>query len=461
MDLSDLAALIENQPQNFKENTFDLVSKVAYLIGVPKTIFENEHEPPQIEIYKQLEKDKTARIVRNLCVIRNAIERNYKNINNAMRFENKSLFYMSDFIPQDSMKQLSADGVSFIKGSNNKLNQHIIEINRLISDRINNCKGLFPLWINWDYIKMLFIMENGLKDEGVKAAAELFYSNMSYYPYKVYMNWIPADEGNVFYNDKKFAELLYMWNNDYFGEMSKVSDAGDYVKSNIYDYIEESEKIVVAVDCENSDPYKFAATIKNLDDEYLKKINSIILFDDIHTASAWRILEQFTDIPVEHELIERVKENKSLVDIKLTARACQEHYANGVDSFIICSSDSDYWGLVTTLSTARFLFMIEHEKSGPDIKAALSDSGIFFCYLDDFYSANAEEIKQVALFSAMRDYIDENVHLNVNDMLNEALKTTRIEMGTSEKNQFINRYIKTLQMSIAENGDLVVEFKRK
>ena len=461
MDLSDLAALIENQPQNFKENTFDLVSKVAYLIGVPKTIFENEHEPPQIEIYKQLEKDKTARIVRNLCVIRNAIERNYKNINNAMRFENKSLFYMSDFIPQDSMKQLSADGVSFIKGSNNKLNQHIIEINRLISDRINNCKGLFPLWINWDYIKKLFIMENGLKDEGVKAAAELFYSNMSYYPYKVYMNWIPADEGNVFYNDRKFAELLYMWNNDYFGEMSKVSDAGDYVKSNIYDYIEESEKIVVAVDCENSDPYKLAATIKNLDDEYLSKISSIILFDDIHTASAWRILEQFTDIPVEHELIERVKENKSLVDIKLTARACQELYANGVDSFIICSSDSDYWGLVTTLSTARFLFMIELEKSGPDIKAALSDSGIFFCYLDDFYSANAEEIKQVALFSAMRDYIDENVHLNVNDMLNEALKTTRIEMGTSEKNQFINRYIKTLQMSIAENGDLVVEFKRK
>ena len=461
MDLSDLAALIENQPQNFKENTFDLVSKVAYLIGIPKTIFENEHEPPQIEIYKQLEKDKTARIVRNLCVIRNAIERNYKNINNAMRFENKSLFYMSDFIPQDSMKQLSADGVSFIKGSNNKLNQHIIEINRLISDRINNCKGLFPLWINWDYIKKLFIMENGLKDEGVKAAAELFYSNMSYYPYKVYMNWIPADEGNVFYNDRKFAELLYMWNNDYFGEMSKVSDAGDYVKSNIYDYIEESKKIVVAVDCENSDPYKLAATIKNLDDEYLSKISSIILFDDIHTASAWRILEQFTDIPVEHELIERVKENKSLVDIKLTARACQEHYANGVDSFIICSSDSDYWGLVTTLSTARFLFMIENQKSGPDIKAALSDSGIFFCYLDDFYSANAEEIKQVALFSAMRDYIDENVHLNVNDMLNEALKTTRIEMGTSEKNQFINRYIKTLQMSIAENGDLVVEFKRK
>lgn len=461
MDLSDLATLIENQPQNFKENTFELVSKVAYLIGVPKTIFENEYEPPQLEIYKQLEKDKTARIVRNLCVIRNAIERNYKNINNAMRFENKSMFYMSEFIPQDSMKQLSVDGVSFIKGSNNKLNQHIIEINRLISDRINNCKGLFPLWINWDYIKKLFIMENGLKEEGVKAAAELFYSNLSYYPYKVYMNWIPADEGNVFYNDKKFAELLYMWNNDYFGETSKVSDVGDYVKGNIYDYIEESGKVVVVVDCENCDPYNFSAAIKNLNSEYLNKISTILLFDDIHTASAWRILEQFTDIRVEHMMIERIKENKSIVDMTLSVRACKEFYTNSVDSFIVCTSDSDFWALVKTLPEARYLFMVEHEKCSPDFKAGLSDLGVFFCYLDDFYSANAEEIKQTALFNEMRNYIDLNVHLNVNDMLNEALRITRIEMGTSERNQFINRYIKTLQMSISENGDLLLNFKRK
>ena len=302
-------------------------------------------------------------------------------------------------------------------------------------------------------------MENGLKEEGVKAAAELYYSNMSCYPYKVYINWIPADEGNIFYNDKKFAELLYMWNNDYFGETSKVSDAGDYVKGNIYDYIEESGKVVVVVDCENSDPYKLAATIKNLDDEYLCKISSIILFDDIHTASAWRILEQFTDIPVEHMMIERVKENKSLVDITLSARACKEYYVNSVDSFIVCSSDSDFWALVKSLPEARFLFMIEHEKSGPDIKEALSHSGIFFCYLDDFYSANAEEIKQVALFSEMEKYIEENVHLNVNNMFNEALRITRIEMGTSEKNQFINRYIKTLQLSISDDGNLVVKFK--
>ena len=445
----------------YKDSTYELVSKVAYLIGVPKRIFENEHEAPQLEIYEQLDKDKTARIVRNLCVVRTSIERNFKHINDKMRMEYKTILSMPEYVPSDSLNQLTADGINFIKKSSTKLTHHIIEINRLISDRINNCKPLFPLWINWQYIKDIFIMPNGLTEEGTKLAADLYYSNLSYYPYQVYINWIPADEGNVLYNDKKFATLLYQWHNDYFGEMSKVSDAGTYVKSNIYDYIEDSDKVVVVVDCENSDPYKLVATLKNLNSDYTQKIASIILFDDVHTASAWRILEEFTKIPVEHMMIERVKQSKSLVDIMLTARACQEHYTNNVDSFIIVSSDSDYWGLIQSLPYARFLVMIEREKCGPDMKAALVSSGIFFCYIDDFYSANAEEIKHSALFREMYRYIDNHVQLNVNEMFSEALRATRIDMADAEKKQFFHRYIRSMQMSISDDGDVVIEFKRK
>lgn len=65
----------------YKDSTYDIVSKVAYLIGVPKHIFENEHEPPKLEIYELLDKDKSARIVRNLCVVRAAIERRFGKIN--------------------------------------------------------------------------------------------------------------------------------------------------------------------------------------------------------------------------------------------------------------------------------------------------------------------------------------------------------------------------------------------
>lgn len=42
--------------------TYTIVSKVAYLIGVPKRIFENEHKPPQLSEYEKLEQNKTAQI---------------------------------------------------------------------------------------------------------------------------------------------------------------------------------------------------------------------------------------------------------------------------------------------------------------------------------------------------------------------------------------------------------------
>lgn len=44
----------------------NLVSKVAFLIGVPQRIFENEHEAPQLDVFNRLLKDKNARIIRNL-----------------------------------------------------------------------------------------------------------------------------------------------------------------------------------------------------------------------------------------------------------------------------------------------------------------------------------------------------------------------------------------------------------
>lgn len=232
------------------------------------------------------------------------------------------------------------------------------------------------------------------------------------------------------------------------------------MKNNIYDFVNASEKTVIVVDCENSDPYKLCATLRNLDREIMQKITTILLFDDIHTVTAWRILESYTEIPVEHIMTERIKQNKSLVDIKLTARACQEHYQNHVDSFVIVSSDSDYWGLISSLPDADFLVMIEHEKCGPDMKAALADAGIFYCYLDDFYSGNSEDIKKKALFQEMYRWIDSTVHLNVNDMFDAALRNTRIEMSPSERKQFFERHIKHMTLQIDENGNVRLELKR-
>lgn len=445
----------------YKDSTYDIVSKVAYLIGVPKHIFENEHEPPKLEIYELLEKDKTARIVRNLCVVRAAIERRFGKINDKMRKEYKSIYNMPDLIPQDALRQLELDGVQFYKKSSTKLGHHIIEINKLIRDRINNCKGIFPVWLNWEYVRDIFNMKNGLTEEGIKAAAGVYFTNLECYPYSIYINWNPQPNGNILYNDKKFVTLLYQWHNDYFADYSKVSDAGSFVKSNIYDFIEDAKRVVMAVDCENSDPYRLSATLKGLDSDITAKIQKIMLFDDVHTVDAWRILESHTKIPVEHIMTERVKQTKSLVDIELTAMTCREHYRNLVDSFIIVSSDSDYWGLISSLPEAKFLVMIEREKCGPDMKAALANSGIFYCYIDDFYTGDGEDLKKNALFNEIYRALDEALNLNVKDMLDAALLATRIDMSPAAKRQFFEKYIKRMSLVIDEDGNASLELRKK
>ncbi len=440
------------------DSTYEIVSKMAYLLGVPKLCFKEDRPQTDIRIYRQMDLDKTARIIRNLCFCRTAIEKYFKVINQKIKYEFKSVSSVPEYIPTEILMQLSSDGASFVKRTD-YLYESIIEINRLINDRINNCKHLLPLWLNWDYIRDLFIMPNGLTEAGTKVAAELYYNNRPKYPYQVYMNWKPVDAGNILYNDKKFVSLLYTWHQDTFSDYSKISDAGSYVKNTIYDFIKERDKLVVMVDCENADPYKVLAAFRNLDFSYTQKISKIILIDDVNTVDTWEMLGQYISIPIEHILIERVKADKSLVDIRLTTRTCEEHYKNDVDGFILISSDSDYWGLITALPNARFLVMVEREGFGFDLRYALENAGIFYCYIDDFNSGNIETLRHNALIHYIRQYLDHHLNINLQYVLDNAVNAAHVHMSDSEKKQFYAKYLKTLQFSIKENGDVAATLK--
>ena len=59
-------------------------------------------------------------------------------------------------------------------------------------------------------------------------------------------------------------------------------------KENIYEFIRESMRVVIVVDCENSDVYKLYGVLKNLNSEQMSKIEKIILYDDTHV---WRTNE--------------------------------------------------------------------------------------------------------------------------------------------------------------------------
>ena len=53
------------------------------------------------------------------------------------------------------------------------------------------------------------------------------------------------------------------------------------------------------------------------------------------------------------------------------------------------------------------------------------------------------------------------IQLNVNDMFSDALRATRIEMTASERQQFYDKYIKTLQLSISDEGEVSLVIKVK
>ena len=88
-------------------------------------------------------------------------------------------------------------------------------MNKLISNRINNCEKIFPVWLKWPYIREMFLMPGGTTEDGIKAAAAEYYANKNGYPYQVYMNWPVGNDGNILYTDAKFTRLLYEIHEDY------------------------------------------------------------------------------------------------------------------------------------------------------------------------------------------------------------------------------------------------------
>lgn len=445
------------------ESTYDIISKLSFLTGVSESIFTNEHEPPEREVFDILLKEKSCRIIRNLCLLRTQLVRNFKKIADSMRDGLYSISSLPKYVNADILCQLTADNIRFSQKAQRNINLHVLEINQQISNRLNNCKGWFPAWIRWEYIRSMFIAPSWFTEGGVISGAKAYYKNMSRLPYQVYINWEPIDEeGNLFWNDRRFVTRLYEANNDYFMDLAKVSDCGSLVKDNIHRFLFENRRTVMMVDCENSDPYRLTATLKGLGNTFLDKLEKIVLVNDVNTSSGWRILaEHIAPIRVEHTMTHRIKQDKSLVDAILISRACQEHYQNKVDSFVICSSDSDFWALVQSLPCASFLFLVERECFGEGLKTALSNSGIHYAYMEDFYEGNAQAIQTDALLREVSQTIEKALKLNLKDVLDKALERTRLSLTSGEQAKFFQQYMKTIRLVIDGNGDARLALNRK
>lgn len=423
---------------------------MAYLIGT-KIDFLLDNNPNEREFINNLQNDQNANVLRALCNIRTNLMLNFASterniVYNMMNLDRQELY-------KDDIAVLRKYDIEIIK-ANYKVNKYLADINMLISQRIPTVKELFPEWVKWEYIKSLFIMPKGQNEESIKAESKKFSTSRLYYPFTRYIHWMPVDEGNILLNDEKFLKILYRQFKDEFLDISKVKDASETVKTNIYDFIRKNESTVIVVDCENSDAYKLASVLTQLDPDEIEHIKKIMLYDDVHTTKAWSFLKGITKIPVEHILVDRIKENKSLVDMKMCAGVSASYYRDSISSFILCSSDSDFWGLISSLPEANFLVMIEYSKCGPDIKNALIENGTYYCSIDDFCTGNIKNFKAAVVRSELESRVKDLVNINTNELLDDIFTTLRMDISEAEKQNFYKKYIQSMSLHIDKDGTM-------
>ena len=428
----------------------EVAAIVAYMLGVEDANLEAYYSHHYAALLKQLRENRAATTIRYLSKIRTAIMNHFLNIDNEMRYNLSNLDRMVYF-DKAEIDTLHKWGVHVIQ-PNFRADKYLVHLTKLLDENIDKCMGLFPESIRFEYIRQLFIIPRYNRSDVMIGEYNKYRSSKTLYPFQLYMYWEPEDCGYLLYSDEKFLKVLYAQHGEQFLEGYKYRDASDDTKENIYSFIHDSKCVVMVVDCENVDPYKLCGVLKNLDPEDMELVQKIILFDDYHTTIAWDYIGHMIDIPVEHVEVPRVTDAKSLVDIQMAVGVSAAYYRDKVDSFILCSSDSDFWGLISSLPEARFLVMYEYAKCGDAIKKALTGRSIFHCAMDDFYMENAAKLQKIVLKKVLEKYLPGVVGENGWELTRQIYSDAYITATEKEMKRFYEKYVKTLQLKMNSDG---------
>ena len=434
--------------------TKNIVTTVAFMIGIRMNIVKQIGEE-NLELIDQLNENQNCKIIRYLCKLRTALMLNFKKTDTEMR-NNLTNIDKLEWFDTKNIMALEEWGIRIIK-SNGSSSKYMETINKYISDNINRCKVLFPEYANWNYIKDLFIIPRFTQEKVIKGEFAKYMANRDFYPFQQYIHWEPYNCGGMLFDDSRFFTIIYRLHNDSYITKSNYREADEDIKEKIYQFINNTDSVEIVVDCENSNPYKLCSVIAGLNRYEIAKIQKIILFDDIHTNPGWDLIEKFVNLPVEHIMVERVKEAKSLVDIKMTAVVCMEHYQNRISSFILFSSDSDYWGLISSLPNAHFLMMFEYSKVSDAIKKTLSMHEIYYCAIDDFGTGKIDEFKKFVLFRMLKKYLPTLMQYNGKKLVAKIYDEAKITAEQTEMDNFYKKYIKTLKFIADDEGNFRFE----
>ena len=441
--------------RNYSKN---IALTVGFLLGVSdESLMKRlENSEEYLPIKEALEKNEDAVAIRHLNNIRSNLILHFKEVSLNLRNMNATFTPLDRMdLFKDDFRVLNRMSIYIITGKPD-INEYLKRINNEIIRRIDKIEKLFPDWVRFKHIRTMFIMPNNIEEESKK-----FQVYQSLYPFRRYFYWRePFDCGYILSTDRDLLTVIYRNGNEIFTDGDRVCDASDNVKNNINEFINSASKIQVFIDGENADPYRFASAIESLKDHEIEKINKIVVYyDSEHTTKAWTMLKHFTyGVEVETVPVERIVENKSLVDHRLVMGVSKAIYKEDVDSIILVSSDSDFWSVIDASEDVRYLVMVESEKCGHEFKNLLRDKDVFYCYLDKFITPDDDKFFKIVFKHELEKIISDNFSLgNARALLSSVLHSCRAGVSKAEEDMLFEKYIKTLSLRINADGNFVLE----
>lgn len=453
----------------------DLVNVVGFALGVEMQYLRSGRRTATAFPAVVLHGDRKLCRLRALCTIQSILLKTFPRMRTTPSVELKpfsTLLHFPEFVREELTA--SSDTVLTSTGSLtyrfNLLRSEIVDSVQAIQKYIP-AKEPHPEWI-----LSLFEPPAILSEADLTALSQQFLSNISAYPYRVYINCHPSP--SMLDSDYYLMFAVYKEHNrqledmqlykglppskapkEDYGTISGTNDALEFLKASLSD---EGERRLALVDTQNmtaSDVYEFLEWIRQ---EYPTAFQAVVLFVDGHEAYNWNIAESMIRFPVRRVTADRVLDGKSMVDTILVATAIQTFYAHGVDSLYIISGDSDFLPLADILPDVKLCFC---GKAGSTSRRAIEftkqRSNAKFIVVDELL------FRLKSITNGYRnDLVDELVQkLNRKELdvsgLVEQVKAVCNDLGRRDDNiiavSMLNHAFSSFHLRVTEDGHL--EFK--
>ena len=122
-------------------DTKEVVTVVAYLIGVRKSTLETSFREECPDTLDSLYASKEATIIRYLSKLRTSLFQHFKKTDAAMHYDLKNLTSL-EWYDKENIKQLEKWGIQVIQ-ANYRSDKYMQDFTRLINENIDNCSRLF------------------------------------------------------------------------------------------------------------------------------------------------------------------------------------------------------------------------------------------------------------------------------------------------------------------------------